>query len=189
MATTSKPLTTEEFLALPDDDGVERELIGGELRERTMTTRGFPHSRVSARITKALLLWSDARPEPRGEVVVGEARFRIRRNPDTTVGIDVAYISPERLAATPDLSLLIDGPPVLAVEVLSPSDTQENIDEKIQLYLNSGVPLVWVVNPVFKTVMVYRRDEQPRCYNKDDVLTAEPHLPGFAVDVAALFGA
>ena len=39
MATITRLMTEEEFLALPEDDGVTRELIRGELRERPMTTR------------------------------------------------------------------------------------------------------------------------------------------------------
>ena len=38
MATTSSLMTAEELLALPDD-GIDRELIRGELRENPMTTR------------------------------------------------------------------------------------------------------------------------------------------------------
>ena len=39
MSVASPLMTVEEFLALPDD-GVDRVLIRGELRERPMTTRG-----------------------------------------------------------------------------------------------------------------------------------------------------
>src|SRR5262249_52275418 len=81
-----------------------------------------------------------------------------------------------------------DGPPVLAVEVLSPSDKQENVDDKVATYLAAGVAIVWVVNPRFRTVMVYRPDAPPCSFNDTQELTAEPHLPGFRVAVAGLFG-
>src|SRR5258708_1959590 len=107
-------MTTEELLALPED-GVERELISGQLREREMTRRNPMHSAVEANVARMLGNWSIAAPEPRGRVHSGEAGFRIRRDPDTTVGIDVAYIDAATAARVPKNAALIDGPPVLAV--------------------------------------------------------------------------
>src|SRR5947209_19345065 len=113
--TSQKPMTTEEMLALPDD-GIDRELIGGRLREKPMTMRNRRHSRIQARVTRLLDCWLDTQAEPLGEVVAGEAGFRLRRNPDTSVGIDVAYVSAETIANTPETSAFFEGPPVLAVE-------------------------------------------------------------------------
>ncbi len=186
MATGHTLMTVEEFLALPDD-GVERELIRGELRERPMTTRSYPHSVVNSRLPQILWNWVDQQPKPRGRVVCGEARFVIRHNPDTTVGIDVAYIGPELAARTPRLAKFVDGPPVLAIEILSPSDNEEDLDEKIQLYLDCGVALVWIVDSHWETVMVYRPDAPPVLFNTTQEIDAEPHLPGFRVPVARIF--
>jgi Uma2 family endonuclease len=121
------------------------------------------------------------------EILCGEAGFRLRHGPDSTVGIDVAYASAEQLARTPRDRGLPRRTPDLAVEVLSPSDKQELITEKIREYLDAGVALVWVVDPVFRTIMVYRPDAEPRSFNVLDELTAEPHLPGFRAAVAAIF--
>src|SRR4051794_18072242 len=94
MAVGTEILTTEELLAMPDD-GVTRELIKGELRESDMTTRGRPHCRVEVRLSAILFAWLDRQPSPRGQVYAGELRVRLRRNPDTFVGIDLAYVSAE----------------------------------------------------------------------------------------------
>ncbi len=185
-AATTDILTTEEMLALPGN-GVDRELIRGELREKPMTMRNRTHSRVEALIAKVLGFWSDSRSKPRGEVVSGEAGFRLRRNPDTSVGIDVAYVSPEIAARDPEKPFF-EGPPVLAVEVLSPSDSQQDIDEKIELYLQNGVKIVWVVNPRLKTVLVLRPDARPAVFAEGQTLDAEPHLPGFRTEVDKFFG-
>ena len=179
-------MTTDEMLALPDD-GMVRELIRGELRERPMIFHDRWHSRAAARIACVLSVWLDSRPEPRGEVVSGEAGVRLARDPDTTVGIDVAYVSAEVAARAPEAAY-IEGPPVLAVEILSPSDRQEDIDEKLAVYLETGVAVVWVVNPRFRTVTAYRPDAPPVLFNDQQDLTAEPHLPGFRVPVARVFG-
>ncbi|WP_165231800.1 Uma2 family endonuclease [Aquisphaera insulae] len=178
--------TLEELLAYPED-GVDRELIRGELRERQMTRRNRWHSVVESRIASILWAWLGDRSEPGGEIVSGEAGFVLRRDPDSSVGIDVAYVSPEVAAAKPT-SPYFEGPPVLAVEILSPSDTQEDIDEKIELYLETGVAIVWIVNTRLRTVTVYRPDARPILISGDEELTAEPHLPGFRVPVGEIFG-
>ena len=56
------------------------------------------------RPTGNLHLGSEQQPTPRGEILVGDAAFRLRRNPDTTVGIDLAYVSAEMAAQTYRLS-------------------------------------------------------------------------------------
>jgi hypothetical protein len=94
MATASSLMTTEELLALPDD-GTDRWLIAGELRERPMTRRNRNHSRAMIRVGKYLDNWLDEQPHPRGQVLGGEAGVILRRDPDSTVGVDVTYIGAE----------------------------------------------------------------------------------------------
>jgi len=139
-ATAPRLMTTEELLAMPDD-GVRRWLINGQLREERpgpggeqMTKRNRWHSRIMIRVGKFLDNWLDQQPEPRGEVLGDEAGVRLRRNPDTTVGIDVVYIAHEVAALTSADTTMIDVVPVLAVEILSPSTTQPDLDEKLATY-------------------------------------------------------
>jgi Uma2 family endonuclease len=187
-APVSVPLmTTEEFLALPDN-GTERRLIRGQLREKPMTLRNRWHSRIEARIVYLLEDWLSKQPEPRGEVLCGEAGCRLRRNPDTNVGIDVVYVSPQLAAHSPDETTLIDGVPTLAVEILSPSDREEETNEKVDEYPAAGVVMVWLVDPHHRTVEVHRPDGEPELFNVRQELSADPHLPGFQVAVARIFG-
>jgi Uma2 family endonuclease len=188
MATLAPPrlLTTPELLALPED-GTDRYLIRGELRERPMTRRNRFHSRIEARIVGLLGMWLDRQAEPRGAVHSGEAGVILRHNPDTTVGIDVVYLSPELAAQEPEDTTQIDGVPTLAVEILSPSETQEEIDEKLDAYREANIPLVWLVDTHDQTVLVYRPGVAPELFNISQELTAEPHLPGFRTSVARIF--
>src|SRR2546423_1455402 len=176
-AAAPKLMTTEELLALPDD-GVERWLIRGELREKhpppegpPMTVRNRFHSRVMMLVGHLLLSWLERQPEPRGQVLGGEAGVRLQRTPDSTVGVDVVYVSAEVVARQTDDTTLIDGVPILAVEILSPSDTVEEIDEKVDSYLAAGVALVWVIDPHDRTVTVYRPDVRPQLFNEEQELT------------------
>ena len=179
-------ITTEELLALPED-GVDRWLIQGQLREKPMTARNRFHSRIMARVTRFLDQWLDEQPEPRGSFLCGEAGVRMRKSPDSTVGVDVVYISAAVASHDSEKTTLIEGVPILAVEILSPSDQQEDINEKIDDYLDVGVPLVWIVNPHHRTVEIFRPNAEPELVNVRQELSGEPHLPGFRVAVAKLF--
>ena len=186
MATASALMTTEELLAIPED-GTERWLIAGELRARPMTRRNRFHSRVMARVAKILLDWLDEQPEPRSQVRVGEAGVILRHDPDTTVGIDVTYISAEVIVRQTENSTLIDGVPTLVVEILSPSDTVEDINEKIDAYLAARVAIIWIIDPYRRTITLHQPDSEPELFNIRDELSALPHLPGFRIPVARFF--
>lgn len=179
-------MTTEEMLALPRD-GMERWLIRGQLREKPMTVRNRFHSRLMARIVYLLEKWLEMQPGPRGQVLCGEAGCRLQRDPDTTVGIDVVYIAANLAQQESDDTTLIDGVPVLAVEINSPSDTNKEINEKIDDYLAAGVPLIWIVDPGRQTIMVIRQDRDPELVTITQELTAEPFLPGFRVAAKEIF--
>jgi Uma2 family endonuclease len=184
---TGKPLmTAEEFLALPDD-GVERWLIRGVLWEKPMTKRNRFHSTTEGRVTGLLWAWLQQQPQPRGEVVTGEAGLILRRNPDTTVGIDVAYISAAMAAANPSDTTMFDGPPVLAVEILSPNDVQQEINSKLKEYLANKVQVVWIIDPDLRIVTVHKPKNQVTTYTTTQTLPGDPELPGFSAPVADFF--
>jgi Uma2 family endonuclease len=179
-------MTTKELLALPRN-GVERWLIRGQLREKPMTVRNRIHSRLMARIVYLLEKWLETQVEPRGQVLCGEAGCRLRRSPDSTVGIDVVYVAANLVQEQTDETTLIDGVPVLAVEILSPNDTVEEIGEKIDDYLAAGVALVWIVNPHDQTITIYRANAEPQLVNVSQELNGDPFLPGFRVAASEVF--
>ena len=186
-------MTTDDLLALPDD-GVERWLVDGRLVEfgeptgENMTLRSKDHGKAQMRFGQRLLDWSDARPEPRGVVVGGEAGFKLSDDPETTVGVDVAYVSPDVVAATPARARFYHGPPLLVVEIVSPSDTEERIQEKVEEYLAAGAKVVWVARPMRRNIIAFEPNVVERLYTADQEIDAEPHLPGFRAKVADLFG-
>jgi Uma2 family endonuclease len=178
-------MTAEEFMLLPED-GMDRELIRGQLRERPMTVRNRSHSVVEGNIVFLLRRWLEKRPEPRGQIPCGEAGFLLSRDPDCLVGIDVAYAPADLVERSITPGPYFDGPPALAVEVLSPSETHADIVKKVALYLEVG-SAVWVVDPDFRTVSVHRRDHDPETYNVRQELSGDPYLPDFRVKVAEFF--
>jgi Uma2 family endonuclease len=179
------PPTIEDLLQI--DDGVEREAVRGELRGRPWTPRDRRHARCAAVVACVLLTWLDSQPEGYGIEAASNPGIRLCRDPRTIIGSDVALFTQEVAARSPAYPFY-DGVPLLAVEVLSPTDLQGVIDEKIDLFLEAGTPLVWLIDPHFHTVTIVRPDAPPRLVAEPDTLDAEPHLPGFAVPVARLFG-
>jgi Uma2 family endonuclease len=186
-APDTKPMNSQDLFALPPSKKVDRWLFRGELRVSKVTKRNPAHCRVTAAIGALLWQWLRQQPQPRGVVYTGEAYFRIRREPETNVGIDVALASPEQTASTKKKASFVEGAPILAVEVLSPNDEQKDITEAIEEYLDCGVKQVWIIEPYAETVMVYRSGVEPVLFTRSQVLTGGEDLPGFQCPVAQIF--
>lgn len=91
----------------------------------------------------------------------------------------------------PDFMKFVAGMPALAVEVRSENDygpaAEREIALKREQYLAAGTSVVWDVDPLARTVRVYRADGTAAEYGPTDVADAEPALPGWRVPVADLF--
>jgi Uma2 family endonuclease len=184
---TTKPMTSDDLFALPYSKKVDRWLFRGELRESKVTKRNPGHSGALMALARILGNWVVADSDRRGKVHGAEVYFRVRREPETNLGIDLALATPEQVAATKKKASYIDGPPLLAGEVLSPYDKQRDIDEKIAEYLDCGVRLVWIIDPMDETVTVYPPGAEPVLFNRKQELNGDPELPGFRCRVAEIF--
>lgn len=185
-AVASPSLTTADLFAIADD-GIEREIIRGELRERPLTRRNPLHSEAMMIVGMFLGNWIRANRLVGGKVTGGEAGIRLRRDPESSIGVDVAYFSPAQMAVMPRDQPWYEGPPVLAVEIMSPSDKHEEIVDKVELYLECGVQIVWIIDPDFQTLTVHRPKTRPVPYGEDDILDGGPELPNFRVTVSEFF--
>jgi Uma2 family endonuclease len=77
--------------------------------------------------------------------------------------------------------------PDLAVGVISPSNTFEEVLDKVHEYFQVGVQRVWVVAPPQQQVYVYQSPSHIRVLNVQDELTGDPFLPGFRLKLSELF--
>lgn len=102
---------------------------------------------------------------------------------------DVAYISWDRLPGhkVPNQPIP-DVAPDLAVEILSPSNTDKEMELKRQDYFQSGTQLVWIIDPEIRTVDVYTSVDSNRRLAVSDALDGGSVLPGFSMKLADLFG-
>ena len=186
-AAPNRLMTSDELFAMRPNKRVDRWLFRGELRESKVTKRNPSHSSVVAAITGLLFIWLRTQPKPRPRVYAGEAYFRIRKSPETNVGIDVALASPKLVAVTKKRASFVDGAPTLAVEVLSPFDRAKDIAECVEEYLECGVKVVWIADPYTESVTVYRPNAEPVMYTRSQQLPGGKELPGFKCQVSELF--
>ena len=184
---TVKLMTSDDLFALPPSKRVDRWLFRGELRESKVTKRNPSHSGVTATLARVLGIWLVQQPKPRGKLYSNEAYFRIRKDPETNVGVDLALSTPEQAANTKKKASYVDGPPVLAIEVLSPNDKQKDITEAVEEYLDCGTKQVWIVDPYTETVTVHRPGVEPVMYTRSQELPGGDDLPGFSSPVAEIF--
>ncbi len=181
-----RSISLAEFNALPDDPAWDRFVIRGKLWEVPMTKRNRRHARIEAMLAFLLNSWLRERHPGFGAVFSGEVGCDFPEL-DTGVGIDVAVFSAETLAVQVPQSAYIVGAPVLAVEILSSSDTIELTVAKISVYHEAGTPLVWIVDPSLQTVTVHPRGGLPTMYRGDDEFDGEPHLPGLRLSIRSIF--
>jgi Uma2 family endonuclease len=183
------PVTTEQFLRLPEQEGIDRELILGAIWERPATLREPRNAHALANLAALLGRWCDAHPDPKRTVHCGGVSLRLTTSPDSLLEIDLAVVPADLPIVEPSRrTAFLDGVPLLAAQILAPDDEHERIADKLRAYCRAGVPLVWVVDPDFRYVIAHRPDAEPELFNVRQELTAEPVLPGFRAPVARVFG-
>ncbi|MGH7545780.1 MAG: Uma2 family endonuclease [Gemmatimonadota bacterium] len=100
---------------------------------------------------------------------------------------DVAFVSTSRLPGGKLPCGFLHGAPDLVVEILSPSDTPADVQQKVHDWLEGGARLVWWVVPDTRSVTVYRPDGSARLVREGEVLDGEDVLPGFTSPVSDIF--
>ena len=75
----------------------------------------------------------------------------------------------------------------MVVEIISPSDTQREVNDKTRMWLSYGVSIVWEIYPADRAVMVHRPDGSSIILNEDDTLDGGDVLPEFGCPVRDIF--
>jgi Uma2 family endonuclease len=180
--TTTKLLTADDLLAMPDD-GYRYELVRGELVQLPMS--GHQSSRIAIRIAARLSPFVEA--GSLGNIAGADGAYIFARDPDTVRIPDLSYVRADRLPPEDAWAKFLELAPDLAVEVVSPSDSANDVQEKVNEYLDAGVKLIWVVYPIQRTVTVYAADRAAHVLYEEDSLDGGDVLPGFTLSVADIF--
>jgi Uma2 family endonuclease len=178
-----KVWTEAELQSLPDD-GFIYEVVNGEL---VMSPKNnFQHEQICARLFNALYVFNEAR---RLGVVLGSGTGFWMHNRNCRAP-DLSFISKARLREhgfTPTTRRFFPAAPDLAVEVLSPSNTRQEIEERLRDFFASGTRLAWVIDPDAESVEVCRTLTQRRLVGSGAALEGEALLPAFTYPIADLF--
>jgi Uma2 family endonuclease len=169
-------LTAEEYYAIDGNDCTE--LVRGEVI--VMPPPGYRHGAVQARLIYELM---KAIEHHGAGVVTGDSGVVTERNPDTVRGPDVTFrrFEPAEKSVYPSKS------PDLVVEVLSPSNSVEEMETKIEEYIGAGVQIVWVIDPEERTLTAYRTLSEPTVFLAEDTATLGELLPTFSCPVSKFF--
>ena len=183
MATVSEPVFTPDDL-LRITDRPTPELIDGQLLQREPMGQeadaiGMKIVAILQAFGKSILPGLVNGPEGGYQIFADDPR-RVRFP-------DVSFTRRDRLP---------DGKPArghgkvvpdLIVEVVSPNDHAEALDARVRDFLAAGVPLVWIVYPETRGVLVLRGDGNGSLLQTPDLLDGGIVLPGFSCRVADFF--
>jgi Uma2 family endonuclease len=172
--------TPEQLLEI--QDGHRYELIDGKLVERHM---GAQVGEITAVIIG--LLRQHVQERRTGKVFSADCGYQIFGEAKRVRFPDVSFIARGRLPEDKSPGGHARIPPDLAVEVVSPNDTAEEIEARRVDFLRAGTPLFWVVFPGSRTVHVSHPGSNALTLGEGDELSGEDVLPGFVCKVAALF--
>jgi len=172
-ATEVRRSTPEDLLAMPDGEGYE--LVDGQLVSRKM---GAESSFVGGRLYWRLAPFSEEHdlgitwPADNGYQCFPHQPSLVRRP-------DVSFVRFGRLPGDVPPKGWVKIPPDLAVEVVSPNDGAEKVEEKLADYRKARVPLVWIIYPEARVARVHRIDGPPSYLLEHDDLSGEDIIPGF----------
>ena len=177
----SKALTDEQFMSLPEDSNCY-EYVDGELV--IVANSGLEHGYLA--VTLSCFLTIFVRNHKLGVTCDSSTAFKMKtgnkRSPD------LAFIAKERLQGLKRLPKgFFEGAPDLAVEIISPNNTFEEIHNKLVDYFENGTRLVWVILPDEECVLVYRKPKPSKLLQLEDGLDGEDVIPNFNLPLSELF--
>lgn len=182
MATATGLLSAEDFAALPTK-GMRLELVRGEIiaMAPTFGDHGVTTNTLSFYITQYV------KPRKLGKVCAAETGFLLSRNPDTVRAPDCAFIQANRVTPEVTAAFWIPVIPDLVVEVVSSGDRPKAVAEKVSMWLDAGVRLVWVVYPARHEVVAHRLGQPEMTLTERDTLDGLDVIPGFTLPIADIF--
>ena len=178
----TKLLTADDLLRLYSE-GVRGELIRGVFCE-TMSA-GEEHGEIVLNL--GIILGGFIKPRRLGRLVGSDTGVRLGRNPDTVREPDIAFISAEKRPRGIRNTGYVEVIPDLVVEVVSPNDRLAEVNDKALMWLNYGVPIVWVVYPDTRAVEIHQSDGSVITLGEGGALDGGAVLPGFTCPVQDIF--
>ncbi len=180
---SSKKLTYQDYLELPEEPGYRYEILDGMLIKEPAPN--VMHQRASRRIHRILedYFWQ---VDPEGEVFA--APLDVTLLDTNVVQPDILYVSGEQKEIVKENR--IDGPPALVIEVLSPSTGRKDRLQKLGIYQSVRVQHYWLINPEEKTLECFSLKNGVYCLvatGMDDDVVEHPDFKGLSISLKELW--
>ncbi|MGB4862473.1 MAG: Uma2 family endonuclease [Tepidiformaceae bacterium] len=178
---TAELITAEEFLHMPENEGAE--LVDGRIVEVPMGSMsswlgGFLFARVLNFVLENRLGW--VFPQETGMSIWPDRPRHVRKP-------DLAFVRRGRLPGGQPPHGWLTVAPDLAVEVVSPGDEAEDLEQKLIEYREAGIPLIWVIYPGTRRAQVLGANRPRLELEPNGVLDGQDVLPGFTCSLQELF--
>jgi Uma2 family endonuclease len=180
MRTQLQLVEPEDLLAMPDGDRYE--LIDGVPKEKPM---GAESDEIALGVGAVIKQFVKA--NRLGHAYGSQTGFQCFSDKKLVRMPDASFVATGKLPDDKTPEGYIKVAPDLAVEVVSPNETYEEVETKVAEYRSAGVKLIWIVSPKSRTVMIRRLDGTCAEVNEKGTLSGEDVIPGFACPVAELF--
>ncbi len=182
----AEPLEREEWLSLENEQtGESYELIEGELVPMARTDN--EHGAICARLGFALKMYS-MQIGRLARITESSGPYYTRGDDRTARKPDVAFtFYTDRVPVAQEPVFYMNAVPDLIIEVISPGNTAEEMDDKIQEWFSFGVRLVWLIFPKSRRVYVYSDNRHAYILTRDEKITGGDVLPGFESPLKAIF--
>ncbi|MFO0866846.1 MAG: Uma2 family endonuclease [Gemmataceae bacterium] len=160
------------------------EVVNGQVVESA--PMGAFETSIATILTGRLLAYVEQHQTGR---VLAETLFSLQRDEKLKRRPDVAYVSYDRWPKSRRVPSIEgwDVVPDLAVEIVSPSNTANEILVKNGEYFDAGVRLIWVVYPEQERIFAFSSATEVKILTTNDTLEGGEVLPGLALSIASLF--
>ena len=174
--------TIDDLLSMPDD-GKRYELINGEIVE--VGTSNEKHSTLGAWLIGMIFMHLQA-TKIRGRLKGSDGTYQL--NASTLKAPDISYLTADSTAKVPRDAVYCPFGPDFAIEIKSPFNSQKYMQWQAELYITARTQLVWTIDLVNQTVIVYRASGDTATeYSGNIALDASDVIPGFKIDLAEMF--
>jgi Uma2 family endonuclease len=176
-------VTHEEFEKLCQDNPDLRLELTEDGQLITMAPAGWQSSKRNSKLNSRVDVWNEQ--VNLGEVFDSSGGFTL---PNGAVrSPDVTWIEKSKLEGiSPDIAFP-EVVPDFVIELRSKSDSLKTLREKMEEYRSNGVRLGWLINPQQQQVEIYRLGQDVEILESPTVLSGEDVLPGFTLDLGAIF--
>jgi Uma2 family endonuclease len=181
MATTTKLITYEEWLKMPEVQDTIEEVVNGEIR--VMPPNKLPHADIVENLRDIIGSQLDRQSF---RIFCTNFGLVIRRDPLTSRVPDLAVFRRSNMVVVDGY---IHSAPELTVEVLSPANRWTERVEKLRDYEALGVPEVWVVSPEARTieVLLLKESKLTTVSALREGVLQPTQFPEVAVDIASVW--